>query len=155
MAGAKRPLGFWIIAVWFVLSLAVLLIGQTMAVFNYGFAVQLGLQESAEEVSEFGVQVNRALGAGDTLIYLPLMAISLVGLWRRKGWALLTTAAVMGISAYWATGASFMLIFLRGVPGYDLVSPLASWLLLLAYILFGAWGLLYLVFRGERLTRGA
>jgi hypothetical protein len=148
MTGMKRPLAFWIIAVWFVLSLAMLLLGQTMAVFDYDFAVRVGLQESGEEISEFGVQVNRALGAGDTLVYLPLMFVSLLGLWRRRRWALVTTAAVMGISAYWAAGAFFMLIFLRGVPGYELVPPLSYWLILLAYILFGVWGLFYLTFRG-------
>jgi len=111
MTGTNRPIAFWIIIGFFVLSLVMLLMGQTMAVFNYDLAVQLGLQESVEEVSEYGVQVNRAFSAGDTLIYLPLMAVSLIGLFLRKRWSLLTTAAVMGISAYWAITYILMLIF--------------------------------------------
>lgn len=153
MTRTKRPIAFWIIIVFFVLSLVMLLMGQTMAVFNYDFAVQLGLQESVEEVSEFGVQVNRAFGAGDTLIYIPLMAVSLIGLFLRKRWSLLTTAAVMGISAYWAITYILMLIFLKGVPGYSLVPGLEYWLAMAIYIIFGVWGLLYLIFRGDRLTR--
>jgi hypothetical protein len=153
MTRAKRPVTFWVVVVFLALSLVLLLMGQTMAIFNYDFAVQLGLHESANQISEFGVQVNRAFGVGDTLVYVPLMVISLVGLFLRKHWALLTTAAVMGISAYWAITCNFMLIFLKGVPGYNLVPGLEYWLLMGTYIIFGVWGLLYLIFRGDRLTR--
>ena len=153
MTRAKRPVTFWVVVVFLALSLVSLLMGQTMAIFNYDFAVQLGLHESANQISEFGVQVNRAFGVGDTLVYVPLMVISLVGLFLRKHWALLTTAAAMGISAYWATTCAFMLIFLKGVPDYNLVPGLEYWLLMGTYIIFGVWGLLYLIFRGDRLTR--
>jgi len=153
MTRAKHPLAFWIIIVFFVLFLVMLLMGQTTAVFNYDFAVQLGLQESVGEVSEFGVQINRAFGAGDTLVYIPLMAVSLVGLFLRKRWSLLTTAAVMGISAYWATAVVFMLVFLKGVSGYNLVPGLEYWSIMAIYIIFGVWGLFYLIFRGDRLIR--
>jgi hypothetical protein len=32
-------------------------------------------------------------GAGDTVVYVPLMLVSLAGLFLRKRWSLLTTAA--------------------------------------------------------------
>lgn len=150
---ANRPIAFWIIIVFFVLSLVMLLMGQTMAVFNYDFAVQLGLQESVEKISEFGVQVNRAFGTGDTIVYIPLMTVSLIGLFLRKRWSLLITAAVMGISVYWAIAVVFMLVFLRGVAGYNLVPGLEYWLSIAIYIIVGVWGLFYLIFRGDRLIR--
>lgn len=40
-----------------------LLLGQTMAVFDYELAMRLGLQESPEQVGAYGMQVNRAFGA--------------------------------------------------------------------------------------------
>jgi hypothetical protein len=129
--------------------MALLLMGQTMAIFNYEFAVKLGLQEDAKEVSAFGVQINRAFGAGDTFVYIPLMAISLVGLFLKKRWSLLTTAAVMGISAYWATTVAFMLLFLLGVPNYNLEPGPEYWVFIGAYIIFGVWGVVYLIFRGD------
>ena len=55
-----------------------------MAIIDYEFAVRMGLQGSIEEVGEYGVQLNRAFGAGDTLIYLPLILISLIGLIGKK-----------------------------------------------------------------------
>jgi hypothetical protein len=147
----KRPVAFWIICVFLALSVIVLLLGQTTSLFAYDFAVRLGLQESVEEVTAFGVEMNRAFGASDTAIYIPLMVVSLAGLVMRKRWALLTTAAVVGISAYWSVTMTSVLVFLRGVPGYQLVPGLEYWIFLGAYMVFGIWGILYLVFRGDRL----
>jgi hypothetical protein len=147
MARAKRPISFWVIIVFLIVSIVLLLMGQTMAIFNYEFAVKLGLQE----VSEYGVQINRAFGAGDTFVYIPLMAISLVGLLLKKRWSLMTTAAIMGISAYWATTVAFMLLFLMGVPDYNLEPGPEYWLFIGAYIVFGGWGVVYLIFRGDNI----
>ncbi|MHC4799907.1 MAG: hypothetical protein ACYTF1_25000 [Planctomycetota bacterium] len=151
MTDTNRPTSFWVIIVFLIASMALLLMGQTMALFNYEFAVKLGLQEDVKEVSEFGVQINRAFGAGDTLVYIPLMAISLVGLYLRKRWSLITTAAVMGISAYWATTVAFTLVFLPGVQSYNLVPGPEYWLFVGAYIIIGIWGVVYLIFRGDNL----
>ena len=149
MASARRPISFWVIILFLIVSMILLLMGQTMAVFNYDFAVRLGLQEDVKEVSEYGVQVNRAFGAGDTFVYIPLMAISLFGLFLKRRWSLVTTAAVMGISAYWATTVVFMLFFLPGVPNYNLVAGPEYWLFIGAYIIIGVWGVLYLMFRRD------
>ena len=149
MTNAKRPISFWIVIVFLVVSIVLLILGQTMAIINYEFAVQLGLQEDVKEVGEFGVQINRAFGAGDTFVYIPLMAISLVGLFLKKRWSLITTGAVMGISAYWAATVAFMLFFLRGVPNYNLDPGPQYWIFIGAYIIFGVWGVVYLIFRGD------
>jgi hypothetical protein len=149
MPNEKRPIFYWVIIVFLIVSTILLLMGQTMAVFNYEFAVKLGLQEDVKEVSEFGVQINRAFGAGDTFVYIPLMAISLAGLFLKRRWSLVTTAAVMGISAYWATTVVFMLFFLPGVPNYNLFPGPEYWVFIGAYIIIGVWGVMYLMFRGD------
>jgi hypothetical protein len=151
MPSEKRPVAFWIIGVFLALSLIMLLLGQTTSLVAYDFAVRLGLQESVEEVTAFGVAMNRAFGASDTAIYVPLIVLSLVGLVSRKRWALVTTAAVMGISAYWAVTMASVLVFARGVPGYQLAPGLEYWIPLGAYIVFGIWGVLYLAFRSDEL----
>jgi hypothetical protein len=149
----KRPIAFWIISVFLALSAIVLVLGQTTSLFAYDFAVRLGLQESVGEVTAYGVEVNRAFGAGDTMIYVPLILVSLVGLSLRKRWALITTAAVMGISAYWSLTLTAMLMFLRDVPGYRLVPGLEYWVSLGTFLVFGIWGIIYLVLRGDRLLQ--
>ncbi len=149
----KRPAAFWIIVIFHVLSAILLLIGQTTAMFAYDFAVKLGLQESLEEVTAFGVQMNRAFGAGDTFVYIPLILIALFGLFMRKRWALVVNAAVMGISLYWTVTMTALMIFARVVPGYQLRPGSDYWVFIGSFVIFGAWGLLYIVFRGDRLLR--
>lgn len=153
MPRAKRPTAFWIMCTFLTLSVVLLLLGQTTSLFAYDFAVRLGLQESVEEVTEFGVAMNRGFGMGDTVIYLPVIVLSLVGLVSRKRWALVTTAAVMGISAYWAVTMVSVLVFARGVPGYALTPGLEYWIPLAVYIVVGIWGMLYLAFRGDTLIQ--
>lgn len=153
MVGTRRPVALWVILVFLALSVLLLLLGQTMAVVDYDLAVGLGLQESREQVGTHGVQVNRAFGAGDTIVYIPLMVASLAGLWLKKRWALLTTAAVAGISAYWTATIASMLAFLPGTPGYDYAPPLGTWLFIGAFMLFGTGCLFYLLSRGEGLVQ--
>ena len=47
----KQPMAFWVVIIVMSLSVILLLLGQTMAVFNYEFAVSLGLQEDVNEIS--------------------------------------------------------------------------------------------------------
>lgn len=82
------------------LSVLLFLLGQTLAVFDYPLAANLGLQEDLRLVGEFGVQLNRAFGASDTLVYIPFMICPIIDLCLKKRWALFTSAAVMGISLY-------------------------------------------------------
>ncbi|MCW8909171.1 MAG: hypothetical protein OQK76_00990 [Gammaproteobacteria bacterium] len=151
MKPTNRNPAYWIIIGYLSIALILLLLGQTTAIINYDFAVDLGLQENINEVGPFGIQVNRAFAAADTLVYIPLITASIIGLILRKRWSLLTTAAVMGISIYWATTITLMLTFLENTPGYHLQPGLEYVFFLATFILFGTWALLYLIFRGKTL----
>jgi len=153
MSSKNRPFAFWFFAVFLSLSIVLMLIGQTMSVFNYELTVDLGLQESPEQVGESGVQVNRAFGAGDTIVYIPLLIASLFGLWFKKHWALIVTAAAVGVSAYWSVTVSFIMLFLPGIAGYTYIPGPDIWLFVGAYLLFGVWGFIYLIVRGETLLQ--
>lgn len=152
MTARRRPVAFWCLSVFLVLGMALLLVGQTSALFAYDLAVELGLQESVDEVGEFGVQVNRAFGAGDTIVYVPLMLLALVGLILKRRWAVPVTAAVMGISVYWTVTVAAMLGFLSGVNGYTLTPGPEYWFYLSVFACVGLWGIVYLVVRGDRLV---
>jgi hypothetical protein len=153
VADNRRPTAFWFLFVFLALSIILMLAGQTLGVFNYGLASRMGLQEKAEEMTEFGVQVNQAFGAADTVVYIPLMVLSMVGLWLRKRWSLLTTAAFCGASAYWTVTVTFIFLFLPGVPGYANVPGPEIWLFIAVYMVVGVVGLSYLAVRGEELLR--
>ena len=153
MPTIKRPIAFWLIVVFLALSIVLMFMGQTLAVFNYDLTVRLGLQESVNEVGAFGVQVNRAFGASDTVVYIPLIIVSLIGLFLKKHWSLYTTAAVAGVSVYWSVTCSFIFLFLPGSPGYDYTPGTDIWLFMGAYTVFGVWSLFYLIFRGDTVIR--
>ena len=72
MPSDHRRGAFWIIVVNLAASIVVMLSGQSLAVFDHDLVVRLGLQESLEEVGEYGVEVNRAFGARDTGVSIPL-----------------------------------------------------------------------------------
>ena len=80
----KRIIGFWIIIIVGTLFLLMLILVQTMSFINYDFTVSLGLQESKEIVGDMGVAVNKGFGVGDTIIYMPILIVGLVGLWLKK-----------------------------------------------------------------------
>ncbi len=149
MGDSKSPLGYWVIVVGFSATIVGLLVGQTLAVFNYEAVVRIGLQKSVQDITEFGVQVNRAAGVADTIIYIPLLAISVAGLLQKKRWSLITSGAAMAISAYWPISYGSLLLFLPGIEGYQLQPGLADWTLMGGYLLFGVWGMGYLACRGE------
>ena len=153
MTRKGRPLAFWLLIVFFVISIFLMLVGQSMSVFNYDFTVQLGLQESQEQVSLFGVQVNRAFGAGDTIIFVPLLIISVFGLWFNKRWSLIATGATLGVSAYWSTTILFVFLFLPDTPGYTYVPGYEIWSFVGIYLVVGICGLIYLLVRGESLLQ--
>ncbi len=45
MTSAGRSPGFWIVIVFLAVSIVLMLVGQTLSVFNYDLAVSMGLQE--------------------------------------------------------------------------------------------------------------
>ena len=151
MTRAKRPIAYWVIVSFLALSTVLMLIAQTTPVFDYALAVRLGFQNGADKISEFGVQVIRAFCVADTLVFIPLTLIALIGLLLKKRWSLFATASLTGISIYWVVAYGFMVAFLNGMPGYHVVLGVADWIIMGAYALFGVWALLYLMLRGERL----
>ena len=151
MTRAKRPIAYWVIVSFLALSTVLMLIAQTTPVFDYALAVRLGFQNGADKISEYGVQVIRAFCVADTLVFIPLTLIALVGLLLKQRWSLFATASLTGISIYWVVAYGFMVAFLNGQPGYHVVLGMADWIIMGAYATFGVWTLLYLMLRGDRL----
>ena len=151
MNNDKRPFAYWLIVAFQALSTVLMLIAQATPLFDYELAVRLGFQNGAERISDYGVQVIRAFCVSDTLVFVPLTLFSLIGLLRRRRWALYCTAATSGISLYWVCAYGFMVSFLSGRPDYHAVLVAPDWAIMGAYVLFGVWTLCYLIWRGERL----
>ncbi len=140
----KGTAGFWVLMIIGILLLIMLIIGQMMSFINYEFTVSLGLQESVDIVSEMGVALNKGFGVGDTIIYIPLLIIGLIGLWLRKKWGVFTMIGAMGITAYWPMVSLFFLIFAKNIPGFNFTDYTSYTILLVVITVYGLWGLWYL-----------
>ena len=137
----KRTAGFRVLMIFGIIMLLILIFGQVMSYIKYEFTVSLGLQESVDVIGEAGVAVNKGIGAGDTIIYLPLLIAGLIGLWFRKKWGLFVMAGAMAITAYWPMVSLFFFIFAKGTPGFYFTEYLSYSILLSAFTLCGLWGL--------------
>ena len=149
----KRPTGFWVITIVSVLWLITMLLGQVMAYVDYEFTVSLGLQESVDAVGPMGVAVNKGFGVGDTIVYIPLIVIGLVGLWRRRTWGLIAMSGAFAITAYFPVVCLSLLLFARGTPGFAFTRFVPYAIFLTIVTLYGLWGLWYLSSRRGRLTQ--
>jgi hypothetical protein len=153
MNNNKRAIGFWILMIFGIFMLIMLLIGQMMSFINYEFTVSIGLQESVDVISEMGVAINKGFGVGDTIIYIPLLIIGLIGIWFGKNWGILAMAGALGITAYWPMVSIFFLLFARDLPGFNFTDYTSYTILLTAFILYGLWGLGYLYTYQKLLTK--
>ena len=97
----KNGVGFWILISAGILLLLLLLVGQTFSLINYEAAVTYGLQESVQEVSEVGIAFAKGFAFADTLVYIPLLLLGIVGLLKRKKWGVYLMFASCAISVYW------------------------------------------------------
>jgi hypothetical protein len=148
----KRTPGFWIIIIVGLLVMLMLLTGQVMAFIDYEFAESVGLQEPEADITAMGVASNKGFGVGDTLIYLPMLVLGLVGLWNRKMWGVFLMVGAMAITAYWPMANLFLLFFARDVPGFGFDDFATYTILLTGITLFGLWSVWYLYSRRKVLA---
>ena len=146
---SRNSIGFWTLEGLGLLLCGFLLVGQTGALIDYDLTVSLGLQEPAREITEIGVVFNKAFGAADTFVYLPLLLIGLVGFWLRRKWGVIALAAALGITAYWPIVSLYALYGAIGTPGFSFSNHTLYTAILVPVFVYGLWGLVYLL-RGGR-----
>jgi hypothetical protein len=140
----KRTIGFWILIGFGILLNIEYLLGKTMALIDYDFAVSMGLQESVSEITGVGVASNKGFGLGDTVFYIPLFITGIAGLFRRTDWGVYAMLGALAITVYWPIVALSTLFFARGTSGFTF-TDFTSYSILLSLIAgYGLWGLWYL-----------
>ncbi len=148
----KREIGFWVLMIPGLLILFMLIFGQMISFIDYDFTVSLGLQESVNVIGEFGVASNKAFGVGDTLIYLPLLILGLIGLWQKKGWGLIAMVGALAITAYWPIVNLFFLYFAKDLPGFNFTDFVSYTIVLSLISIYGLWGMWYIYRNGITLS---
>lgn len=141
----KRGSGFWILICTGILLNIVYLLGQTMAIISYDFPVSLGLQEHPDAISELGVAMNKGFGFGDTLIYIPLFIIGIVGMFKRTQLGYFTMFGALAITAYWPVVSLSTVYYAKGTPGWNFTNYASYTILLTLIALYGIWGMWHIL----------
>ena len=140
----KRTTGFWILVSIGVILNLIYLLGQTMAIINYDFAVSIELQEPVTDITEVGVALNKGFGFGDTFFYMPLFVVGIIGLLKRSAWGLYAMFGAMAITIYWPLVGLSTVFYAKGAPGWHFTDYTSYSILLTSIAIYGIWGLWFL-----------
>ena len=97
----RRPFGFWLLIIVGLFLNVVFLAGQTLSLIDYNLTVSLGLQESEAEITSTGIAFAKGFAFGDTLFYIPLFVIGIIGLLKRRSWGIFPMFGALAITVYW------------------------------------------------------
>ncbi len=140
----KRGFGFWILISMSMLLILIFLLGQTLSLVDYDLTVSLGLQESEEEISKIGIAFAKGFAFGDTVFYIPLFAIGIVGLLKRKTWGLISMVGALAVTVYWPIVHLFAIFIGRDAMNLMPEKYISFSIFLPIIILYGLWGIWFL-----------
>ena len=140
----KRTTGFWVLVSIGIILNVIYLLGQTMAIINYDFAVSIELQEPANEITDVGVASNKGFGFGDTFFYMPLFVVGIIGLFKRSAWGLYAMIGAMAVTVYWPIVGLSTVFYAKGASGWYFTDYMSYSILLSLIAIYGIWGLWYL-----------
>jgi hypothetical protein len=137
----RRDAAFWMFQGPGWLLLLYLIYAQAIPAIDYELGVSLGTQEPAEAVTAVGVAFWYGFALGDLSIYIPLLALGLLGSWKNKNWGRISLAAALGITVYWPIVCLAAVASARNAPGWNLENEWSYWFALPLIATWGVWGL--------------
>jgi len=123
------------------LLLIYLVYAQAIPAIDYDLGITMGTQESAEVVTEVGVAFSYGFAFGDLVVYIPLLAIGLIGYAMNRSWGRVILSAALGITAYWPIVSLSAVVAARAAPGWNLPNEDVYWMVLPVIAAWAAWGL--------------
>lgn len=121
-----------------------LIVGQTFSLIDYDWAVALGLQESEKEVGKVGIAFAKGFAFGDTIFYLPLLILGIIGLLKSKKWGFYFMLGSLAISVYWPIVHLYAIYIGRNVLSLQPDKYVSFPITLSLIISYGLWGMWYL-----------
>jgi hypothetical protein len=122
------------------LLLLYLLYAQAPAAFDYEIGVRMGTQESAHSITEVGAAFWYGFAFADVVVYIPLLAAGLLGVWRDYRWGRVILGAALGITIYWPIVALAAAVDARDAAGWAIDETL-YWTVLPIIAVWATWGL--------------
>lgn len=141
----NRDSGFWTLQIPGWLLLVYLLYAQAIPAFDYELGVRMGTQESAARITEVGTAFWYGFALGDLLVYIPLLAAGLIGLWKNSSWGRVLMGAALGITVYWPVVSLAAMVKARAAAGWNLGDETAYWIVLSVITIWALWGLWWIV----------
>jgi len=120
------------------------LLGYPMALINYEFAASVDLLERSSKITDVGVALNKGFGLGDTIFYMPLFLVGIIGLIKRSSMALFAMRGAMAITVYWSIVCLSTLFFVKGSPAWQFSDYTPYSILLSIIAIYGMWGFYFL-----------
>ena len=137
----NRGTGFWLLHGPGWLLLLYLVYAQAIPALDYDLGVSMGTQEPAEQITAVGVAFWYGFAFADLVVYIPLLALGLMGHWLGRAWGRIMLVAALGISAYWPVVCLAAIVAARNAPGWNLGDETAFWIVLPLITAWAAWGL--------------
>lgn len=137
----KRDSSFWWVQGPGWLLFVYLIYAQAIPAFDYDIGVAMGTQESAQQITAVGVAFWYGFAFADLLIYIPFLALGLVGYWSGKMWGRVLLGAALGITVYWPVVCLAAVVAARDATGWNLENEMEYWMVLPLITLWGAWSL--------------
>jgi hypothetical protein len=109
--------------------LVYLVYAQVPAAFDYELGVRMGTQEPVEAITEVGAAFWYGFALADLLVYIPILAAGLLGLWRDCRWGPAVLGAALGITIYWPVVALAAAVDARDAEGWAIDETL-YWIVL-------------------------
>ena len=136
----NQTLDYWLLQIpgWFLL--AYLMYAQAIPAFDYELGVRMGTQESAEQITEVGAAFWYGFAFADLVVYIPLLAIGLIGHWRHHRWGRSVFAAALGITVYWPVVVLAAALDARDASGW-VIDETPFWIVLPTIAAWALWGL--------------
>jgi hypothetical protein len=136
-----RGSDYWLLQIPGWLLLAYLVYAQAIPAFDYELGVRMGTQESAQQITEVGAAFWYGFAFSDLVVYIPLLAIGLIGHWHRRPWGRVVFAAALGITVYWPVAVLAAAVDARGASGW-VIDETPFWIVLPTIAAWALWGLL-------------
>jgi hypothetical protein len=140
----KKGVGFWALITVATVLVVFLIMGQTLSLIDYDLALSLGLQESEKEIGKVGIAFAKGFAFGDTIFYIPLLVLGILGLLKGKKWGTVLMHSALGISVYWPMVHLYAIYIDTEAITLNPEKYISFPIVLTLITIYGLWGTYYL-----------
>jgi hypothetical protein len=140
----KKGISFWVLILATIVLIIFLTAGQTLSLIDYDLAIDLGLQESEKEIGKVGIAFAKGFALGDTIFYIPILVLGILGLIKGKKWGALFMFGGLAISVYWPIVHLYAIYIETDAIVLNPDKYISFPIILTLITVYGLWGIIYL-----------